>query len=461
MATIGGKEVEVFSEAFFCIYFALHLKGKLKKYKSNEWTKLKTASSIKLWAQKKGIASIVQHQLTDPEFVARIKLIPTFLVDKDWDARLRKQIDKFFTTIPIGSVGKSYWAMRADVMPVDIDPYKVFEKLSVKLKSRYDFRNAVDKDKWNPGDVWIFSSTARKELTTKLRAYKQAASSNEIYSAGAVTSLNSLVRGLYDTADLYPISLKAPGAAVRISLENDKVGGYHKVLRFIKVDLDATNQDCKIFFAIDLYNTKTKSIYKKDIVKGRIKSKTDRGGFRLEIEVPGSGARYGSIATENYQWIISNTDKSGVDKLNRIRKSYDDPAKMFPVGGERTWLGASNYQKAFKKSASNIAYLDDYFTEIYSLINKTKFKSKDAREKLNKIVASEIAIAINFIKSTIMKDITVENLYNLSASQSFAAGISPQQLERYKKTADKDEIQALSKKEFKLLMDSCFHLKVY
>ena len=27
--TIGGKEVEVFSEAFFCIYFALHIKKKL------------------------------------------------------------------------------------------------------------------------------------------------------------------------------------------------------------------------------------------------------------------------------------------------------------------------------------------------------------------------------------------------------------------------------------------------
>ena len=29
--TIGGKEVEVFSEAFFCIYFALHIKNKIKE----------------------------------------------------------------------------------------------------------------------------------------------------------------------------------------------------------------------------------------------------------------------------------------------------------------------------------------------------------------------------------------------------------------------------------------------
>ena len=159
--TIGGKEVEVFSEAFFCIYFALHIKKKLNDYKATDWLSIKNAQDMTKWARKKTILPIIKKELNDHEFTSRIKLISTFLIDKEWDERLRKQIVKFTATIPVGGTSKSYEAMRADVMPSLIDPYILFDKLAQQIKTNYNFRTAVDKDKWNPADVWIFSSTGR------------------------------------------------------------------------------------------------------------------------------------------------------------------------------------------------------------------------------------------------------------------------------------------------------------
>ena len=358
--TIGGKEVEVFSEAFFCIYFALHIKKKLNDYKATDWLSIKNAQDMTKWARKKTILPIIKKELNDHEFTSRIKLISTFLIDKEWDERLRKQIVKFTATIPVGGTSKSYEAMRADVMPSLIDPYILFDKLAQQIKTNYNFRTAVDKDKWNPADVWIFSSTGRNQMSSTLKKLNAAQTTPTPYKVGAVNELNNLIRSLYDSKDVYPISLKAPGQSVHISLENDKESGFVREVRYVKSELGLNNMDLKIHFAIDLYNPKTKRLTHKDVVEGRIKTKTDKGGFRMEIEVPGSGARYGSIGTENYQWIIYNTDNSGVRKLNRIRNDYDDPEDYFPAGGERTWLGASNYQKKFKQDPTNMEYLDDY-----------------------------------------------------------------------------------------------------
>ena len=94
--TIGGKEVEVFSEAFFCIYFALHIKKKLNDYKATDWLSIKNAQDMTKWARKKTILPIIKKELNDHEFTSRIKLISTFLIDKEWDERLTsKQAEKY------------------------------------------------------------------------------------------------------------------------------------------------------------------------------------------------------------------------------------------------------------------------------------------------------------------------------------------------------------------------------
>lgn len=465
--SLGNKDVEVLSEAFFCYYFAMEMEGKLSAYSPKVWSTIKTEANLKAWTRKIGIESYVNTQNSDRAFLTRLGLSITFLIDKGWHERLVMQINKFFSEIK-PSKSKSYEAIRADEVPSEINAQDVFEKLAEKVKTKYGFSRAVDKDKWNPGDVWIFSGAGKTKLKTLISKANQLASAPTPYQAGAVADLNKIVFDLYKSKDLYPVSLKAPsGKTVHISEENVVGSSVSKMVRFVKVDLGATNLDVKIRFAVDLYDDNAKKVIKKDYLVGSIKSKTDTGGFRLEIEAPGAGARFGSIGTENYQWIISNTDDTGIKKLKSVRKefqqdgSYTELVEDFPVGGEKTWLGASNFQKSLKKYKNFANELQPYMEELFELINPNEeFKKKGGTEILNKTVASEIAVAIDFIKNKLARDVVIENLYDLAASQRFSSGIRADQLERRKGIYGK-EAKALGKKEAEYVFESCFYLKVY
>jgi len=194
-----------------------------------------------------------------------------------------------------------------------------------------------------------------------------------------------------------------------------------------------------------------------------LKSKTDTGGYRLEVEVPGSGARFGSIGTENYQFIIANTDDSGIKKLQQFRKNSNSfsnmPNENKPGDGDLDWLGAkSSYYPALSKTKSGTEdYLEGYLQNLFNEVNNQNVKITGNKNKfiLNKTIASEIAVAINSIKSKINKEITLENLYNLSASQGFRTGISKQQLQA------RGEKVIASKVTANNIFDSCFYIKVY
>jgi hypothetical protein len=219
----------------------------------------------------------------------------------------------------------------------------------------------------------------------------------------------------------------------------------------------------KIHFAVDLYDEKAKKIVEKNYLQGRIKSKTDTGGFRLEIEAPGAGARFGSIGTENYQWIIANTDDSGIKKLKKIREGFEDLVEVFPDtnAGDKKWLGASNYQSEFKKNPKIIKELSPYLDNMYKLLNGSgSFEKTDGKSILNKTIAAEIGVAIQFITNKLTRDVTVENLYDLAASQKFSAGVRADQLAKRKNIYGK-EAQALGVKEAQYVFDSCFYLKIY
>ena len=95
-------------------------------------------------------------------------------------------------------------------------------------------------------------------------------------------------------------------------------------------------------------------------------------------------------------------------------------------------------------------YLDDYFQELFKTVNKNNqpFPLLDPRTRLSKVVAAEIGVAMEFITNSIMRDITVENLYNLSAAQRFSAGITPAQLERKRNIlGSSKKLEALGEKE--------------
>jgi len=460
--TVANKDVEVLSEAFFCYYFALAMENKLSKYSPQVWKTITDKRSLEAWCRKEGLSSYVETQNSDKAFLSRLHLSIPFLVVNKWHERLVKQMNKFMKDIQPGN-GKNYEAMRADEMPSELNPQEVFTILAEKVKSKYGFSRAVDKDKWNPGDVWIFSAQGKTKIKPLLQKARQLANAPTPYQAGAVGDLNSTVYALYKSKDLYPVSLKAPSGEVHISEENAVGSTITKTARFVKVEFGSTNLDVKIHFAVDLYDEKAKKIVEKNYLQGRIKSKTDTGGFRLEIEAPGAGARFGSIGTENYQWIIANTDDSGIKKLKKIREEFDGLEEVFPDAnaGDKGWLGASNYQSEFKKNPKVTNELSPYLDKMYKLLNGSgSFEKTDGKSILNKTIAAEIGIAIEFITNKLTRDVTVENLYDLAASQRFSAGVRADQLAKRKNIYGK-EAQALGKKEAQYVFDSCFYLKVY
>jgi len=460
--TVGGKEVEVFSEAFFCYYFALKAEDKLSNYSPQIWKTITTKQQLDAWTKKVGIYSYVETQNNDKAFTSRLHLAIPFLVVNGWHDRLIKQMDKFFSVVKPGN-GKNYEAMRADEVPKELNAQDVFTILAEKVKQKYGFSRAVDKDKWNPGDVWIFSTQGKQKLKSLIAKARQTASSPAPYTAGAVAELNKIIYDLYLKKDLFPVSLKAPGATVHVSEENAVGSNITKTARFIKTELGPTNLDVKIHFAVDLYDEKKKQIVEKNYLVGRIKSKTDTGGFRLEIEAPGAGARFGSIGTENYQWIIYNTDNSGIKKLETIRDGFKNLKDVLPKkgSGDKEWLGASGIQSFVKKNPKDVSDLTPYLDKMYKLVNGSgKFERKDPKDIMNKTIASEIAVAIEFITNKLTRDVTVENLYDLAASQRFSAGIRADQLAKRKGIYSK-EAKALGPKESMYVFESCFYLKVY
>ena len=462
-ASISGKIVEVMSEAFFCIYVALKMANTLNKYNKDEtyknWDEIQSKKEIDDFAREYKILPFVETELNSSVFNQYVKFANDFLVDNQWHERLLSQVEKFFLThSPTGQ----YKLLRADNLPKDMDPYKVYEVVANDIKAKIGFARPVDKDKWNPADVWFFNETARKTLIKELGNLNKKLVKKPQSSVDYLNDLNQLIFKLFEKKELYPISLKAPkGTSANITSVNED-SDIEQVIKFDKVDLGQNNLDVKLRFELIYQKKKTKKLIDKK--SGYLKSKTDTGGFRLEMEIPGSGARFGSLGTENYQYIIFNTDKTGVNKLLRERKksnTYSSIPDNFKAGNkELTWLGASGYQKLSKTKGGAKNYLEGYMQSLFRKLNNAEFKiSKTRAEKeiLNKTIASEIAIAINGITSQLGKEATLENLYSLATSQGLRVGISKEQLvargEKAKNIVDKNIAQTV--------FDSCFHIKIF
>ena len=461
--TVSGKVVEVMSEAFFCIYVAMRMAGTLDNYIKDktylDWDDIQSTEDLNKFAKKYKILPFVESELKSTVFKQYVNVANAFLVDNIWHQRLLAQVKVFFQNHPVPK--KGYTLLRADNLPKDMDPYKTFDMVSDVIKRKVGFTRPVDKDKWNPADVWFFTSRAKTTLVRELTELNGKITKKPASSVDYLNDLNQLIYKLYKDKELYPISMKAPsGTNAKITSVNED-GDVEQVIKFDKVDLGQGNLDVKLRFTLLYQKKKTKKLIKK--MNGYLKSKTDTGGFRLEMEIPGSGARFGSLGTENYQYIIFNTDNSGVKQLQRIRQqsnSYQALPNDYKAGqGQLKWLGASGYQRLSKsKGAKN--YLDGYMQSLFKKINGAEFRisaGKAEKEVLNKTIASEIAVAINSITSTIGKEATIENLYSLATSQGLRVGISKEQLKargmKSKTISDKNVIETL--------FDSCFHIKIF
>ena len=287
--------------------------------------------------------------------------------------------------------------------------------------------------------------------------------------------LNNRIFLLFKKGLLFPVSLKAPTGSAKVVFENDTTSDLQKVVKYDKLEYTNGNQDAKIKFKVDEVDKSNGKIVRKDYIKGSIKTKTVlSGGARLEIEA-GGAARYGSMGTENYQYLIRETDRTGIASLNDIRdkKEFSDlKTKYWGKTKGAQWLARAEYVKHFKKDPEEFKKLIEPYTQVlFQTVNPNLFDARAignprsvAEAFLNKTHAGEVAIAMEFITNKIMRDVTTENLFNLAASQGFGAGVSRAQLQtriRMQKQMGRtlgEEFEEVDIDNSKKFWTSCFYL---
>lgn len=476
---ISNKDVEVLSEALFCYYFAIYKNNKQSTYNFSVWNRITKPSDLVSFTNKFGITSMVKNVNNDPAFISRLPKVMDFLINRKsfWANALESQIKVFFSDAKL-KPGGEYIIMRADMIPKEYDPYRAYNELSYKVRGKLGFRGTIDKDKWNPSDVWIFTKKSQNFLRKFISLFNSQLLKQPEYSVKMMEKLNNRIYLLFKQGLLYPISLKAPTGRAKVVFENDVTSDLVKVVNYDEIDFSDNNQDAKIRFSVDEVDKETGRKTKTSFIKGLIKTKTVlSGGARLEIEA-GGAARYGSMGTENYQYIIRETDKTGIDSLNKIRgkkEFYNLQNKYWTRTSGSHWLGRPEYVKEFKRDPKKFKNeIEPYTQELFKRINgrvwdsaSIEMRAKSPEEAyLNKTHAGEVAVAVDDITKRIMKDTTVENLFNLAASQGFGAGVSLSQLQK-RMRMQKDMVEDLGEDfksievdNSKKLWNSCFYLVV-
>ena len=228
------------------------------------------------------------------------------------------------------------------------------------------------------------------------------------YNVKMMEKLNNRIYLLFKQGNLFPVSLKAPTGGAKVVLENDKMSDLQKVVRYDKLEYTNGNQDAKIKFRVDEVDKESGKVVRKDYIRGQIKTKTVMsGGARLEIEA-GGAARYGSMGTENYQYLIRETDRTGIKSLNDIRGEQEFREQKQKYWGKTKgaqWLGRAEYVKHFKKDPEEFqAMIEPYTQALFQKVNKKFFDvssvgnpKRTAEAFLSKTHAGEVAVVREYI----------------------------------------------------------------
>ena len=440
----GGTKTEVLSEVGFCFYYAMLVNDHLERgsgYSPGVWINVTSNRDFKqLCKSYTGVSKMLSYTFKDGKNIDNyISDMYFFLVKQifggqGWDGVLRKQVKKFESKY--NTVNSSYFLSRGDGLGDYMNPLRTYKIIRKAMKDKYGLGSNVDPNKWNPADVWVMNAKGidnLKELNTQAQNLMNIGSSQ--YTDSFMNNVNVKLMEWYQDRSVIPVSLKRSGSSVAIKEINMGTETYDQIVKYTGVQLDSNNQDVKLNFEVENYNKKSKRRLG-STQRLRMKMKTHRGGYRLEIEEQHGGtARHGSLGPGLYQWIIYNTDDGGIRKLNRIRneKQFDNIGNSIRRSGSQ-WVGVSQF-----KDVPDPAVLLPYVNRLMIEINQNDPRNQQLTEKqlddnpmapVNKAAAGELAIAIDTIMKKVSKDITIENLYHAAASKGVHAGVSQSQIQQ-------------------------------
>ena len=467
----GGVITEVLSETGFCFYYALLVNGKLDAFNRGSFKTVGNKREYLQLINDLGLTKQLSDGIKDEQIEKYIKIMYQFL-GTGWDEILRAQVKKFKSTY--NKAGSSYYMTRSPAIPDAYNPYSTYRAVTTVMQKKYNFDKKIGEDKWNPADLWIYNDAAIKRLTElNTLADKLRRQDGDEYKISLLDMVNEEIYKLYKEGICFPVSLKKSSLSPHVDEINVK-GETEKITTLDKVELSQGNIDVKFHFTLKVFQG-NKLVYTNNKLRVKMKAGAS-GGFRLEIE-GGKDARFGSMGSTIYTFIIKETDDSGLKVLEKIRnsvkKSNENLEDVIPSMSDKMWFGGPTYM-ALNKDVKNkklIKELTPYLQQMYEKVNgkgekfnSTLVKTGSETEKIyNKTSAAELAIAVGSIVNKYSRDIVVENLVDAASSARLSAGIRPEQIEARKKQLGgkiDDDFKTLPTNMAKLVFTSCFHLKI-
>jgi nitroreductase len=316
------------------------------------------------------------------------------------------------------------------------DPYAIYLRANTGLQP----------DKWNPADIWVMTPAGIRDLVhlNRKTANRKTAS---------VALLNNFLINQFKTKDIIPISLKktkADPSQVHYTVLNSNE--YIERISIGKsknptIELTGGNRDMKINFTLETIELnkgmtarraqanlfgnigKVKPGSEKHI---RIKYNVNKKQLELEYtqtQMPSLAlAKMGSLGSKSFTSIISETSKQGIHALDKIKDRHPhlDLTKDDYFISQKVKFTDEQYDQV-------AAYMDDIWKAVNGDnmpdMRKDKSVGKDINLLKDKMMSSEVSLAIAGIPDDKIKRRVIQNLYNACASVGFGSGLNKEERE--------------------------------
>lgn len=341
-----------------------------------------------------------------------------------------------------------WFLARPDDISSNNNPYTVWKNMKSKLR----WGNIGD-DKWNPGDIWFVSGPGQNKIAKEISESSREVNSPE-QALNSLNAYNGFLIQNYQSGDIVGMSLKKfgnvkTGYTPHFEIVNEKTY-FDEEVTLDKITLDESNQDVKLHLKVQKVNidpkTKRRTLVQKYNKKVWLQMKTKAGGFRLELNIQGTEARHGSLGKDAQQKIITQTNKTGVDSIRKLRKEESYSGLNFGPDNGDNFL---SYDLTKQAKSEDLDKIKSYVSNLYRNVTKGEISQRylDNKSYLeNKSIACEIGYVIDNSSKTSVDKI-LQNLYRYAASKGVSVGV------------DKPVIAADGTKQ--TVMNSSIYAKVY
>lgn len=435
---VGGRDTEVYSEILvqFCMAYRLIYGHRATHDKVGDGDNFK--SSI-ISAIRKRIFTSGKFSLSNPETRKKLRQFSRQISDgtDTWLDSSSASAEVLISKLNIPSDSKIF-NDKIFGNGGSGDPYSVYLAANTGLQP----------DKWNPADIWVMNPAGIKALVH----FNRAAANRKTAS---VALINNFLIKHFESREIIPISLKktkADPGSIHYTVMNSNqfverisFGGSNNPT----IELTGGNRDMKINFTLEtvqLRNGMTARNAQSNLfgnigkpISGsqkNIRIKYNVNKKQLELEYTQSGqpslalAKMGSLGSKSFTSIISQTSNQGIRELNKIKRKseYEDLN-----------LKADNYfiSQTIKFDDEQYdlmaMYMDDIWKQVTgdNMPNMRGDKSIGNNVSLlkDKLMSTELSLAISGITNETVKRRVVQNLYNACASIGFGSGLNREERE--------------------------------